>query len=74
MVQFTRQLLAKGNIVHATARKPQEAKGLLELEGDSLKVEALDTSEPESIQKWAASLRGQAKFDVRLLTYSAQGP
>ncbi len=62
--QFTRQLLGRGCNVHATARKPDEAKGLQGLATEKLTVGQLDTADPDSIQKWAKKLKGQPKFDV----------
>lgn len=64
-MQFARQLLARGNAVHATARKPEEAKQLQDLKTKDLTIAALDTSDPNAIRQWAAQLKGQRKFDVR---------
>ena len=52
-LQFAKQLLAKGNRVLATARKPDAATGLQALQQanpDSLRITQLDTSSPESIR------------------------
>ena len=68
--QFARQLLAKGNRVHATARSPASASRLADLatkSGGGLTVSALDVADPASITAWAAGLAGQAKtLDVRV--------
>lgn len=66
-MQFVRQLLAKGNIVHATARKPEQATSLKELSknGGSLTIAALDVGSPSSISSWASELKGKQPFDVR---------
>lgn len=63
-MQFARQLLAKGNTVHATARKPEQAKELQGLKTEQLSISALDTSDPDAIRHWAAELKGHKKFDV----------
>ena len=64
IVQFVRQLLARGNTVHATARRPEQAKELQDIKTQQLSITSLDTSEPDTIRHWAAQLQGQKKFDV----------
>lgn len=64
-LEFVRQLLAKGNTVHATARKPDASKGLQDLKrnNESLSLATLDVANPNSISAWAASLQGRKQFD-----------
>ena len=57
-------VLARGNSVHATARKPDQAAELQAIKTEKLAITALDTSEPDAIRHWAAHLQGQRKFDV----------
>ena len=64
-VQFARQLLGRGCTVHATARKPDQAKGLQELASEKLSIGQLDTGDEKSIKAWAKKLKGQQQFDVR---------
>lgn len=68
MPQLTRQLLAKGNTVIATARDPGAAKDLQKLQagsGGALTVMQLDVGSPESIDAWAGNLKHQvAHIDV----------
>ena len=66
-MQFARQLLARGNTVHATARRPEQAKELQDIKTDQLSITSLDTSDPDTIRHWAAQLKGQKKFDVSSL-------
>lgn len=64
-MQFVRQLLERGNTVHATARKPRDSPGLQELSSNKeLSVETLDTSQPESIREWAKGLSGSRPFEA----------
>jgi len=62
-LEFTRQLLGRGCNVHATARKPDEAKGLQDLSTEKLTIAKLDTADPDSIRSWAKKLKGQQQFD-----------
>lgn len=62
-VQLVRQLLAKGNTVIATARKPADAgelQGLWAGAGSRLHVTELDVAAPESVESWAAGVRALA--------------
>jgi NADP-dependent 3-hydroxy acid dehydrogenase YdfG len=62
MSQLTRQLLAKGNAIIATARDPGAAKELQKLQagsGGKLTVMQLDVASPESINAWADSVKQQ---------------
>ena len=45
-----RQLLAKGNRVHATAREPSKAGKLDRLKTDKLSVSYVDTADSSSIK------------------------
>lgn len=50
--------------MHATARKPEQAKELQDIKTEQLSIAALDTSDPDAIRHWAAQLQGKTKFDV----------
>lgn len=59
--QFTKQLLARGHHVFATARSPKQATELHNLQqgGAQLTLDELDTTAPESIQAWVDTVKGQ---------------
>ncbi|MEM1349287.1 MAG: SDR family oxidoreductase [Myxococcota bacterium] len=61
-LEFVRQLAARGEEVHATARKPQEASALRQVEGD-VTVHALDVGSAESVAAFREALQG-APVDV----------
>ncbi len=55
-LEFARQLSARGDRVIATARDPESATGLAALD---VRVEPLDVSSPESVQRFADALAGE---------------
>lgn len=67
--QLVRQLLARGNTVLATARKPAAADDLIRLRdahADRLHISELDVASPQSIQAFAADAKARLPHvDVR---------
>lgn len=62
--QLVKQLLARGNTVIATARKPAAAGELRALQGAGasrrLHITQLDVAAPESVESWAAGIKALA--------------
>lgn len=58
-LELARQLLARGDEVHAAVREPDRAADLRALgDGDRLRVHRLDQLEPDSVRELAAALAG----------------
>jgi NAD(P)-dependent dehydrogenase (short-subunit alcohol dehydrogenase family) len=57
-LELVRQLLERGDQVHAAVRDPDAASGLRELAGDRLRVHRLDVLEAGSVAALAAALGG----------------
>lgn len=71
-LEFVRQLVARGNTVVATARKPNEASELQEMisGGADVQVTTLDITNEESISAWSSDLRNRVEH-VDLLINNA---
>ncbi|KAL4440648.1 hypothetical protein ABPG77_000357 [Micractinium sp. CCAP 211/92] len=72
-LELVRQLLARGNTVIATARKPDAASELRALQpgtGSRLHLTQLDVAAPESVESWAAGVKALAPH-VDLLVNNA---
>ena len=72
-MQLARQLAAKGNTVHAAARRPNDAKELQNLakSADVHITAPLDVSSPTSIAAWAEALKKDGVKHVDLLINNA---
>ena len=57
-LELVRQLLARGEEVHATARDPERAEELAAIDGERLHIHRLDQREPDSVRALAAALGG----------------
>ena len=62
-LELVRQLLARGDAVHAAVRDPEQADQLAALAGAALHIHRLDQLEPDSVQALAAALGG-ASLDL----------
>ncbi len=66
-LEFVRQLLNRGDTIEAGVRSPSEARHLQELAGGSqgrLRLHALDISDPQSVDAFAAAVGQGQPLDV----------